>query len=341
MHRRYYSYAGLNVTSELALPEWAEFEQPQPTGDMDVVITLAGALDPDLTLQGEQSPANRSRDRNSEIASPSTLAMTPVITADEFRLHVPETGDYYVHHGREIVVTPAVGAGAREVRLFLLGTAWGALCYQRGALSLHASVVQLGNGAIAFCGPTGSGKSTIAAWMLARGARLVGDDLCRFEIAGREAHVFPAAPRLKLWRDALDRMGRTTDDLERDHFRMDKFHLPAVRGEQYFRAAVQTPLRLHAIYLLEWGETGLTRLTGTTALRRLVQAATYRGELLEPMGRLAEHWQRCADLARSAPIFRFARPRDWNAMEGAIASLVMHAQNILTIPANRVILSSW
>lgn len=326
MEFRHYMHAGLRVTSEIAIPEWAEFEQREPTSDPDVVIVLGGAE----TKSGEEGDGTMSRSTDQQRIS---------ISADEFRLHVPATGDYYVHHGREIVVAPAVGAGAREVRLFLLGTAWGALCYQRGALTLHSSAVQVGDSAVAFCGETGSGKSTMAAWMLVHGARLVGDDLCRFEIDGKEAHVYPAAARVKLWRDALDQMGWTVDDLERDHFRMDKFHLRAGQGELHFRAAEQTLLPLRAIYLLEWGETDLTRLTGATALRRLVQSATYRGELLEPMGRLAEHWQRCAELARRVPIFRFARPRDWQAMEAAMHLLVDHAQNILTIPANGVILS--
>jgi Coenzyme PQQ synthesis protein D (PqqD) len=363
MERRHYAYAGSRVASELPIPEWAAFERPEPFDDPDVLIALGEPLNPvpDPSLRGAESATKQSRVPELEIASsrdPSTplrspahlagqaaqdglLARTPSITADEFRFHIPEAGDYYVHHGREIVVTPAPDAGMREVRLFLLGTAWGALCYQRGVLVLHSSVVQTGDGAIAFCGGTGSGKSSAAAWLVARGFRLVGDDLCRFDVAAGEARVYPAPPRLKLWREALGEMGWSADGLERDHFRLDKFHLP-VRGSEASRFTTRDAslLPLQAIYLLEWGETGLTRLTGVTGLRRLVESATYRGELLEPMGRLGEHWERCAEIARHVPIFQFERPRAWSASNGAMGALVEHAQNFLTIPRNGVILSA-
>jgi hypothetical protein len=305
MERWHYAYAGLRVTSELLIPEWAAFEQPASFDDADVLIALGST-------------------QTSEVSKTSEVW----ITADECRFHIPEAGDYWVHHGREIIVTPAPGAGAREIRLFLLGSAWGALCYQRGILAFHSSVVLAGDCAIAFCGETGSGKSSVAAWLIARGYRLVSDDLCRFEVAAGQARVYPSAPRLKLWRDALDVMGWSAEGLERDHFRMDKFHLDLTG---FWKPVRSVPLPLCAIYLLEWGEPGIARLTGMTALRRLVAEATYRGELLEPMGQVAAHWQRCAELARHVPIWKFARPRDWAAFDAAMEMLIAHWQNTLDI----------
>lgn len=295
MERRYYTYAGLNIISELPLPEWAVFEQPAPPNDADIVIALNNA--PPASLP------------------PFFQASAPLITANEYRFHIPQTGDYWVRHGREIIVAPAPGAGSREVRLFLLGSAWGALCYQRGLLALHASVVRVGECALAFCGATGSGKSSAAAWLAARGHSLVSDDLCHFDIIEDKACVYPSAPRLKLWRDALQALGRSDADLERDHFRMDKFHVADLAG-----AGLQA-LPLRAICLLEWGPSGMARLSGMNALRCLVAAATYRGELLEPMGQVAAHWQRCAELAKRAPVWAFSRPRDWPAMDAAIDQL--------------------
>ena len=252
MGRWHYGYAGLRVASELPIPEWAAFVQPGSFEDADVRIALGGAQ----TFQ------------TSEVSKTSEV-LTPYTTADEYRFHIPEAGDYWVHHGREIIVTPAPDAGAREVRLFLLGSAWGARCYQRGILALHSSVVQAGDHAIAFCGETGSGKSSVAAWLIARGYRLVSDDLCRCEVADEKARVYPSAPRLKLWHDALDVMGWSEEGLERDHFRMDKFHKDLTGFWKPVRSA---PLR--AIYLLDWGEPSIARLTGMNALRRLVAAAT-------------------------------------------------------------------
>ena len=297
MKRYYYDYFGLHIRSEIEIPDWLPFKKDKALNFPDVIISLK--IDASAHL-----PESESR---------------PVVDAQIYSFHIPGTGGYLVHHGREIVITPAPGAQARELRLFLLGSAWGALCYQRGLLALHASAVQVGAQAVVFCGEAGSGKSSAAAWLIARGHRLVGDDLCLFSVAAGQARVYPSAPRLKLWREALGALGLSDKGLERDHFRLDKFHLP-------WHCAI-TPLPVRAICLLEWGEPCLRRLTGVDALRRFIIAATYRGYLLEPMGQVAAHWERCAELARGAPVWVFSRPRDWPAMDAAMRLLQAHLRN--------------
>lgn len=289
MKARAYFFSGLRVVSELPLPEWAAFEEKGSLAPEDVYIRLV---------------------REGVPPGP------PVIEAGEYRFTVPETGSYSVRGGREIAVSPAKGAGAGDVRLFLLGSAWGALCYQRGLLALHSSVIEVGDGAVAFCGATGSGKTSVVAWLLARGYRLVSDDLCRCEVLPRgRPLVYPSTSRIKIWRDALAALGWSPAGLERAHFRLDKFHWPVGRK------ARRRPLPLRAICVLGWGEAGLRRLKGAGALRRLVEAATYRGDLLEPMGQVAAHWERCAELARRVPVWEFTRPRRWAAMAPAMTLL--------------------
>ena len=290
LERRHYLYSGLRVASEIRVPEWKVFEILQPFGQADVVVRTE----------------NHTPTRN-----------FPEITAGLFCFHVPNVADYVVKSGCEITVTPLPEADEREVRLFLLGSAWGALCYQRGILALHASVVQNGNYAVAFCGASGAGKSSIAAWLTGRGYQLVSDDLCRFAVIDGIPRVYPSAPRLKLWRETLDVLAWKDSEGERDCLRFDKF-LIDVKGSG--KPGIPAPLL--AIYLLEWGDGGLSPLTGLAALRRFIAAATYRGDLLEPMGQAAAHWNRCADLLRCTPVWNLARPRDWPAMDAVMESLI-------------------
>lgn len=216
---------------------------------------------------------------------------------------------------------PPARVGA-EVRLFLLGSAWGALCYQRDMLVLHASAVRVENEAVAFCAHQGMGKSTMAAWLTARGYALVSDDLTRFDIPAQgQPTIYPSAPRLKLWRDALSALEWSSAELERDHFRADKFHLPLAEDGR------QQPLPLRAIYLLEWGECNIIRLSGGTAVRRFVSAATYRGALLEPMGKMGAYWQQCLEMVRRVPVWELQRPRDLAAMEQTVRRLQAHWTN--------------
>jgi hypothetical protein len=294
LERQYYVYAGLRIRSDFPIPEWAVFENSDLSPDPEVIISL---------------------DREAS----NVTSNLPIVTADEYHFRVPEIGVYRVRRGREIIVTPASNAGQRELRLFLLGSAWGALCYQRGLLCLHSSAVGTKDGAVVFGGPSGSGKSTVAAWLINRGFRFAGDDLCRFDPStGGCPQVYPSAPRLKLWLEALGPLGRDEADLERDHFRQEKYHVPLPGAEK------SRPLPLLGIYLLEWGDPGLIRLTGRSALGRLVAGATYRGDLLEPMGRLAAHWERCAELVRRVPVWEFRRPKDWGTLENSMNLWLAH-----------------
>lgn len=285
----HYRYHGLLVASAMLLPELAPFTELAPAGEADVHIELSEAR-----------------------AGAGELLASPEVV----RFVVPEVAGYEVRAGCRIVVEMAAGAEAIEVRLFLLGTAWAVLCYQRELLPIHGAVVRVGASAVAFCGPSGAGKSTVAAWLHARGYALICDDLCRVKLStAGPPLVWPSAPRSKLWRESLQALGYQHDGLERDYFRADKFLLPA-QG----KVSVE-PVPLSAVYLLSWGEVGLDRLVGITALRRFVAASSYRPELLEPMGQLAGHWSRCAMLAGCTPIWSFCRPRSWTAMQAAMERL--------------------
>ena len=101
---------------------------------------------------------------------------------------------------------------------------------------------------------------------------------------------------------------------------MEKFHVPLPQN------GARDPIPLSAIYLPVWGDLKLTRLTGLAALRRLIGAATYRGELLEPMGRLGGYWQQCAELLQRVPVWELARPRDPARVAESVACVLTHQQ---------------
>jgi len=135
------------------------------------------------------------------------------------RLAVPDVATFRVTGGQQVVVAPDGDAEAPDVRLFLLGTVFGALCHQRGVLPLHAGCVRIGADTVAFAGPSGVGKSSLAAALWRRGCPLISDDVCVVSWpAGGGPAVLPAFPRLRLWHDGADALG------------LDPATLPAVRA---------------------------------------------------------------------------------------------------------------
>ena len=278
-----YQYAGLGVASEIALPEWRTFEDPLTTTEPDVVIELE------------------------EISGfdPATEENARVVTPDYYRYVVPGVGAFCVRDGLRITVALLRGVEPRRARPWLIGSTWAALCYQRGMYLIHASAVMVGKGAVLFCARAGGGKSTMAAQLNIRGHALVSDDLCHLDFpSGRAPLIFRSAPRIKLWSDALRQIGWNSEELEPDHSRAGKFH--AVRTDN--NLAQSAPVR--AIYLLDWGDFGIRRLSGLIALRQFLHAATYRPKMMELTQQLARHTERSLALLQCVPVWELRRPRD-------------------------------
>ncbi len=245
-------------------------------------------------------------------------------TEDGTLLSVAKVGRYLIREGRQIVVDPAPGASERNVRLFLLGSAIGALLHQRGLLPLHANAIDIGGRAVAFSGHSGAGKSTIAAWFHDRGHRILADDVCviGFDESGR-ALAYPGIPRLRLWREALEASGRDADAYVRSFDDTDKYDVPT-RNE-----AGPEPVPLAAIYLLRKADEGgsdadIDRLKGVDAVETLV-ANTYRGGYLSMIGRTSEHLHACIRVARAVPVFRAQRLWGFDRFDEQAGRLSDHA----------------
>lgn len=274
---RTYRLFGLNLRSEIELAGLAPAVEADPA-DVDVVF---GEVPP-----GDYPPGYSA-------------------TAGGTVLAIPKVGRYFIREGRGIVIQPADGASERNVRVFLLGSAIGALLHQRGLLPLHANAINLGNRAVAFSGHSGAGKSTIAAWFHDRGYPILADDVCviGFDEAGR-ALAYPGIPRLRLWREALEASGRDAGAYNRSFDDTEKYDVPTASDSKL------EPLPLAAIYLLRKAEDGddaeIERLTGVDAVETLI-SNTYRGGYLRTIGRTAEHLAACLRVVRAVPVFRAKR----------------------------------
>lgn len=233
-------------------------------------------------------------------------------------LRIPGVARYLVTDGRQITVQPAPEADVRSLELFLLGSAFGALCQQRGLLPLHASAVDVGGACVAFTGVSGAGKSTMAVCLAERGYPLVCDDVCVIGVddAG-EVLVSAADARVKLWEDGLHSLNVGLDGLRSVRAEMRKFHLP-VRGVQGTR-----PVPLAAVYVLtEQGDRQcIEPLHGFDAIMAIAEN-TYRREFIQPLGLARQHFAWCGAVARRAHVRRLTRPRRFDAMDVLVADLV-------------------
>lgn len=298
-----YACFGLDVHSEIPLPELAGMPAPPAAGARPRIVIRTGTIPADLTVA---PGAGRVR----------------AIGGDTFLIDVKDTARYLVRGGAEIVVEPYAGGSAVNLRLFLLGSAFGALCHQRGLLPLHANAVVMGGRAFAFAGRTGIGKSTLAAYFQTRGYPVLCDDVCvvSFDDQGRPM-AWPGLPRLKLWRDAAETFGHDSRALERASDGRDKYHVPlASPGDR-------GPYPLARIYLLrnvaDGAQEEIERLTAASAVRALM-VNTYRRSFVRKMDLIDGNFQQATAVAHHAAVFSAARHRGFDVFEREAERLVDH-----------------
>lgn len=250
------------------------------------------------------------------------VALEPIVATPEGAiLTAPGVARFCISGGRRIIVDADPAASDRNVRLYLLGSAMGALLHQRSILPLHANAIALDGSAVAFLGHSGAGKSTLAAAFHDRGRSVLSDDVCALVRAGPTFVAQPGIPRLRLWRDAVERSGRRTDEYERAFDTLDKYTVGTDSG------ARATAMPLKAIYLLLRGADGqdvqIGRLSGVAAVRALMEN-TYRGNFIQKIGDPGGHLQACLALVAAVPLFALSRPWEPGRIEDTMLSVEHH-----------------
>ncbi len=145
---------------------------------------------------------------------------------------------------------------------------WSALV--RGYEGLHASAVDIGGRAIALIAPSGVGKTTLAAGLLARKHRLVTDDLLMVCVQDGQVCAVPATPLMNLPRIAIQ---GDEDWIDGCHGVLDEEAWVSVRR------ATERPTPLAALVMVQRGGQGEANLrrTEATTLDLLGHALGARG----------------------------------------------------------------
>ena len=291
----------MRIHSALALPELAA--APDDGAPADVLIEfgavsarLPGAANPEPMIQ---------------------------VAADALQIDAA-FGRIRVTGGRTITIDPAPGASPQDVRLFLLGSAVGALCHQRSSLALHAAAITVEGRAVAFAGPSGAGKSTLTALHSLAGGAVLTDDLCVLGcgVAG-EPIVYRGPRRIKLWADSADLAQWAPPASSRLAEGFDKFSLPICRSAAW--------LPLDRLYVLRPGGSSdavFRPLEGPEAVAALL-AQVYRWSDAVAMGKALEVFEHCVDLARRCMIFELLYTHDRRAPGELLAAVIRHVRQSL------------
>lgn len=239
--------------------------------------------------------------------------------ADDYLIRFPEIADFRVSaRGEDIACLPSTGSGER----------WQAV-YQQQVLPLlpsltgdpvyHGAAIAFKDVAIAFLGPSGFGKSTLAAAFAARGYPFLGDDCLQLsEAADGEVHVQPHADHIRLWQDSIDALAPSQAITA--HARgSTKPHLAASAALPHCNRAL--PLR--RVYVLGDG------LVDTATVTPLSAASTIMGwtrnafvlDIKSPTV-LQRSFSAATRLAQHVPGRHLDYPRSYDALDDVLACVL-------------------
>ena len=274
-----YKLFGLNIQSEIELPELirSEFEIP------DVEIFL------------DQVP--------DELPGYKSKGVLYKAKSGMFLFKLDTVGKYLVENGKTIKIERLNKSTDSELRLFLLGSAFGALVHQRELLPFHGSTVVKDGRAMIISGNSGAGKSTLAAVLVKRGYHLLADDISVIDFREKEAVVYPGIPHLKLWEDVLKKMGEKPE--------YDKVRPQLLK----YRKPVKGPLTNVPVVADKIIVLGTKNSEGFEAKQvkgiekfNVLKNNTYRFQFVEGLGVMKRHFDMVSHLAGSLEVWQVKRP---------------------------------
>lgn len=278
----HYSAFHLAIQSALAFPE--------------LLPSTTALLTPDITIQyGAVSKEG--------LSHPTTRGLFYQATEQTFWLHVPKIAHFLMEEGTQLTIDPTQGIDEDSLRVFILGSCFGALLMQRNLLLLHGNAIQINNVCVSFVGHSGAGKSTLSAAFFKRGYGILADDVCAITHTGQ---VVPSFPQIKLWQDAAHHLEIDTSTARKIRPAIEKYAIPLNTRFQ------PNALPLKVVYSLQSHNIDKIQLESLHGIKKLspIQNHTYRKSYLKGLLRDKTHWVRCAELAKQTAVVRLTRPRE-------------------------------
>ena len=291
--------------------------------DTDMPISGTRAMSPSFTNGDGVSESAGIREEGGGAGGAETIricrGMTPLVrndtppiwslAGDALHFAAPGVADYRCTPTR-IDVTPIAGAPQDMIEALLIATALPAVLWLQGDFILHAAAViphDWGDGALAIAGPSGSGKSRLAAAFLARGAWLIADD----SIAVRQSpRTDAAAPRCAGLAGG--------------------YHLPiqSGAGPRVFHPVsdrrARRAARLAAVVVLDDGSCASRTRLGAVAAVEALLANRHRASVPRLCGLELHVLRDAARLARTVPVYRWPRDDADALLDDAIRRAIPH-----------------
>lgn len=311
-----YQAYGIHIQSDLVLPELVPVLRGGPGRRNVIRVRLAPAR---KIARSAGTIFLRVNDLQGQVWLQGTRC------TNGYLLRFVGLADFFVNHSGDLIECCSIYHSIEmpTVRHLVLDAVLPRVLDLRGIESFHATAVSIDGSACIFIGPTGTGKSTLAASFALTGSPLLADD-CVVLKGSRDIFVTPGYPGTRLWKDSFDAL---TLDSERSAA-LSGLHSKR-RVFQFNRNFGKEPRPVKSIYLLRrpedpsavgCAEPSLKKVTRAEAMIQLV-GALYRFVPTDPSRHLNK-FRFLARLVARVPVKALIIPRNFAALP-AVRELVL------------------
>jgi hypothetical protein len=306
----HYRLHGLSIASQLELPPLPACDEPSHDEAVDVTILFEPV---------EDLPSDAASRFRNWTAAPGHMVITALGSAR-----------FAITGGNRIAIDTFDGALADDLVSFTLGSAMSALLQQRELLPLHASSVVTDKGALLVTGRSGAGKSTLIAQLAAMGYPILADDVTAIAV-DKDGVPFaqPGLPAMRLWKDALQRLGSEGQVSRPVRAGLEKYYLPAA-------CHIEQPQPICGIVRLSTKAEGPVEISSLESAAALswISHHVHRKHFLAGMKLQRFAFERASALVRHAPMIEIKRPHQ-DFPPAKMAALVLERFACALPPASR------
>lgn len=214
----------------------------------------------------------------------------------------------------EITVSPNPAADQDSVKWLVTNLGLRLALVARGAVVFHASAVVIDDTLVSFTGPSGRGKSTVAAACYASGHVHHSDDLVPVfpQSSGEASCAPPGPPRLRVNADVVPSLELSPPQSKQTD-RKVRIDTSARHSTRY--------QAIDVLYLIEDAESiAINEVPAHDAVLEILRQsyALYRDSDTDSA---RAHFERCSQLARSMSVRTLSRPRSLQRLQEVVSSI--------------------
>ena len=282
----YYRVYGLNIESEICIPEFTVIKDPSKK-NIDATIKYKN-------VSKEIKESIRNGKRNN-------------FTYNEMWFNVDNLAIYNIHDGDKVEIELYENSDPYMVNMYILGTVLGLVLLQKNMIAIHGGAIVINNKGCVFTGGKGAGKSTLTTALRQRGYGFIADDVASINL-DKDAKIHPGFGYQKICEDAMDKLGyNPIDFVPFDAGEHIKYIVPAldkfIDYEVDFKALFEITVDDIDVVKIE-------ELSGGKKLDNIIKNI-FSIEVLGNAGGIPPViFKKCIDIARNIRCYRITRPRD-------------------------------